>query len=36
MRRDYRRRREDGIDTKIMLYITVTILALKVNAYVIT
>ena len=36
MRRDYRRRREDGIDTKKMLYITGTILALAVIAFVIT
>ena len=35
MRRDYRRRREDGIDTKKMLYITGTILALAVIAFVI-
>ena len=36
MRRDYRRGREDGIDTKKVLYITGTVLALAVIAFVIT
>ncbi len=36
MRRDYRRRNEDGLDTKKMLYITGTVLALAVIAFVIT